>query len=120
MKKSGDKKPKMSGRMKLSFASPPPEEHNKQFIEKKEDIQCKRIIEKEEIRDKQIIHTKVDSLEERMAAFKQDEQLMNETNRFVNEVIEAATLEAARRAEQVRYFFFLLIFDGDFENFFYV
>ncbi|XP_014224797.1 uncharacterized protein LOC106650983 [Trichogramma pretiosum] len=68
----------MSVRMKLSFVSPPAEDHNKAFLSK----------------------DSTDSLEERKVAFKQDNELMNETNKFVNELIEQAQIEAAKRAEQ--------------------
>lgn len=80
-KKEKKEKRKMSVRMKLSFCSPPAEEHDKKFAPS----------------------VSIDSLEERKAEFKKDEELMRETTKFVSEVIETARLEAIRRAEQVSY-----------------
>ncbi|XP_011500116.1 PREDICTED: uncharacterized protein LOC105363985 [Ceratosolen solmsi marchali] len=66
----------MSVRMKLTFSSPSAADCDKTFANSGE------------------------SLEERVAAFKKDEELMKETNKFVTEVIETATFEATKRAEQ--------------------
>ncbi|XP_008217763.1 uncharacterized protein LOC100678406 [Nasonia vitripennis] len=68
----------MSVRMKLSFTSPVADEHDKSFLD----------------------GSAGGTLDERKAAFKKDEELMKETSKFVSEVIETATLEANRRAEQ--------------------
>lgn len=76
----------MSGRkVKLSFSSPPAEKHEKTFARS----------------------VSGDSLEERKADFKRDEELMRETTKFVSEVIETARLEAIRRSEQVRWTIFV-------------
>ncbi|XP_066592085.1 uncharacterized protein [Prorops nasuta] len=40
------------------------------------------------------------SLEERKEAFKEDEELMRETTKFISEVIETATTEATKRKLQ--------------------
>lgn len=80
----------MSVRMKLSFTSPVPDDHDKSFLD----------------------GSTGGTLEERKAAFKKDEELMKETTKFVSEVIETATLEANRRAEQVS-FSFLFICTGE-------
>lgn len=41
-----------------------------------------------------------DDLEQRKEAFKDDEELMKETTRFISDVIETATTEATRRKYQ--------------------
>lgn len=61
----------MTGRMTLSFHSPIMEEHEKNLA--------------------------AGSLEQRKEAFKDDEELMKETTRFVTEVIETAASEASKR-----------------------
>lgn len=40
------------------------------------------------------------TLEQRKEAFKEDEELMRETTKFVTEVIETAAIEASKRKEQ--------------------
>ena len=61
----------MTGRMKLSFSSPVTEEPDRNLI--------------------------IGSLEQRKEAFKEDEELMKETTKFVTEVIETAASEASKR-----------------------
>ena len=82
----------MSVRMKLTFTSPVAEDHDKGFLDGDDGGGGRE--------------DNGESLEERKAAFKRDEELMRETSKFVAEVIEAATIEANRRAEQVRDVFF--------------
>lgn len=40
------------------------------------------------------------TLEQRKEAFKEDEELMRETTKFISEVIETATTEASKRKAQ--------------------
>ncbi|XP_033225552.1 uncharacterized protein LOC117178296 isoform X1 [Belonocnema kinseyi] len=61
----------MTGRIKLSFSSPVNEEPDRNLI--------------------------IGSLEQRKEAFKEDEELMKETEKFVTEVIETAASEASKR-----------------------
>ena len=61
----------MTGRMKLSFSSPVTEEANRNLV--------------------------IGSLEQRKEAFKEDEELMKETTKFITEVIESAASEALKR-----------------------
>lgn len=61
----------MTARMKLSFSSPVTEDSDKNLV--------------------------IGSLEQRKEAFKEDEELMKETTKFVTEVIETAATEATKR-----------------------
>lgn len=67
----GDIKGRMTGRMSLSFHSPITVEHEKNLV--------------------------TGSLEQRKEAFKEDEELMKETTKFVTEIIETAASEASKR-----------------------
>lgn len=67
--------------MKLSFSSPVTEDSDKNLV--------------------------IGSLEQRKEAFKEDEELMKETTKFVTEVIETAATEATKRKleKEVRKYF---------------
>lgn len=58
------------------------------------------------------------TLEERKAAFMNNEELMREATKYVTEIVEKAKIEAAKR-EQVKGFFFLLLLFLLFNFFFF-
>lgn len=64
----------MTEKTSLSFQSPTMEEHERNLM--------------------------TGTLEQRKEAFKEDEELMRETTKFVTEVIETAAIEASKRKEQ--------------------
>ncbi|XP_058802356.1 uncharacterized protein LOC131670635 [Phymastichus coffea] len=76
----------MSVRMKLKFSSPAADEHDRTFVASPSTTSSRRESD--------------DSFEERKQAFMQDEELMRQASDFVSELIETATAEAAKRAEQ--------------------
>ncbi|KAI4491669.1 hypothetical protein M0804_003061 [Polistes exclamans] len=50
--------------------------------------------------DEHEINIMTGTLEQRKEAFKEDEELMRETTKFVTEVIETAAMEASKRKQQ--------------------